>query len=111
METVINGNICIITPIRKQIDTNNAKEFGQQLFKNLEKEFNFILDLKNITFMDSSGLGIVITGLRKVNEKNKIIVLCNANNAVMILFNMVRLSQIATICDTIDDSINYIKDH
>jgi len=102
--------ICTIIPEMKQIDVNNSPQFSREL-KEIVKSGNklFILDLQNIAFMDSSGLGAIVSILRDLNESGSKLALCSAAPAVEVLFSMVRLSQIADIYKTKDDALLHLK--
>ena len=103
------SGIKIIVPETKQIDVNNSALFSSELEEQLNGEEKVIMDLGNIQFMDSTGLGSIISALRKMNESRGRLVLCNPNHAVSLLFDMVRLSQIATICQNREDALNMLK--
>ena len=99
MEITKNGDISILTPDYKQVDVTNAREFGEELSNLIQPTQKYILNLQKIAFLDSSGLGKIISALRKASENNSSLALCSANQAVRVLFDMVRLSQIAKIFD------------
>jgi len=96
--------LTVITPEKKQIDVTNANDFGNQLSDAVENGTRFILNLREVTFMDSSGLGKIISALRKCNEKGHTMVICHVSDAVRVLFDMVRLSQIADLYETLADA-------
>ena len=100
-----SGDICILFPEISQVDVTNSVEFGRQLSEALGGAKRFILDLDNVSFMDSSGLGCIISTLRTVNEEKKNLVICNINDAVRVLFEMVRLSQIAVLVKTREEAL------
>lgn len=104
MNSIVKGNICIITPEEKQVDITNATTFGEQFSHLLEGNFHFILNLENIGFMDSSGLGKIIEGIRIVKNSGNKLVICQIQDAVKVLFSMVNISQITILADSIDDA-------
>lgn len=104
MGSVIKESICIITPTEKQIDITNATTFGLEITKLLNENYDFIINLENINFMDSSGLGKIIEAIRMAKESNKQLVFCQIRDAVKVLFNMVNLSQIAILYDTLEEA-------
>ena len=100
MEITKTGNITVITPENKQVDVTNAREFGEELSRLIEPSQKYILNMGKVAFLDSSGLGKIISCLRQASESNSTLVLCNMNQAVRVLFDMVRLNQIAKIFET-----------
>lgn len=97
--------ILIIVPELKQIDVNNSLRFRTDLEKHLGDKNKVILDLQCVNFMDSTGLGIIITALRDINEREGYMYLCNPAPAVKVLFEMVRLSHIAPIYNNRDEAV------
>ena len=109
IEIEIEKDISIITPLNNQIDLSNANAFGYELDKNLKENGKYILDLKNVIFIDSSGLGKIIAALRFANSSKSRFVICNIKEAVEVLFNMVRLSQIASVYADKKDAISALN--
>jgi len=98
-------NIAVITPEMHQIDVNNSPRFREELERELEGRGKVILDLGNINFMDSTALGIIVSALRTMNGKKGRMALCGATPAVKVLFDMVRMSQIARIYGSREEAI------
>ncbi len=98
-------NITIITPEQKQLDVTNTSDFLDTLNGYLKGQKNVVLDLKNILFMDSSGLNSIISTQRLMNQENRNLVLCNASSAVSLLFKMVKLFKIVNITPDRDSAI------
>ncbi len=105
MTTEENGNITIITPEQKQLDVTNTTDFLDTLTIYLKGRRDVVLDLKNILFMDSSGLNSIISTQRMMNQENRNLVLCNASSAVSLLFKMVKLSKIVNITQDRDAAL------
>ncbi|TVY11549.1 anti-sigma F factor antagonist [Paenibacillus cremeus] len=58
-----------------------------------------ILSLKALTFMDSSGLGVILGRYKQITAKGGKMVVCDVNPAVYRLFEMSGLFKILTIQD------------
>ena len=68
----------IITPKEEKIDSVLAPSLKADLITyEVEGAKNIILDLKNVKFMDSSGLSAMLVGNRTFREKNSTFVICN----------------------------------
>ena len=100
--------IKIVIPELRQLDLNNSSHFNEDLSGLLEGEMRVALNLENVNFMDSTGLGIIVSALRSMNDKSGKIALFGIRPAVKILFDMVRLTQIANIFDTRDQAVEYL---
>lgn len=55
------------------------------------------LDLSNVTFMDSSGLGLLLGFYKKINKENTSLILINPSAKVTRMFNITGLSQFIDI--------------
>jgi len=60
---------------------------------------HLILSLKELTFMDSSGLGIILGRYKQVTSKGGKLVVCAANPAVNRLFELSGLYKIVSLQD------------
>ncbi len=52
------------------------------------------LDLKNIKFIDSTGIGVLISALKTARQNNSSFVLCSVQEDVMSLLTLMKLDQI-----------------
>jgi len=55
---------------------------------------NFLINLTNLEFIDSSGLGVLVGGLARVREKQGEIKIVCANRRILRVFEMTRLTQL-----------------
>ncbi len=99
------GGTTVFTPAMKQIDIMNSEEFGALLLEAVGSDGDCVIDMRNVLFLDSSGLGKIVSALRAVNGSSRRIVLCGMSEAVSLLFRMVQLSQIATFAPDVDAAL------
>ena len=83
----------------------NSKEFKAALEPYLDTEMNIVINLSNVTFLDSSGLGIFLFCLKKLNQKGGDVKLCNVTKPVRVLFELVRLHQIIEVFNTEEEAL------
>jgi anti-sigma B factor antagonist len=83
----------------------NAKEFKAAIEPHLDAEMNIVVDLSRVTFLDSSGLGIFLFCLKKLNQKGGDIKLCNVTKPVRVLFELVRLHQIIEVFNSKEEAL------
>ncbi len=62
-----------------------------------ENRVNLIINLTDLEFIDSSGLGVLVGGLARVREKQGEIKLVCANRRILRVFEMTRLTQLFEI--------------
>ncbi len=84
-----------------QIDATTSPEIKVALHQLIEQGFlKIIIDLYQISFIDSSGLAALVSGLRLVREKEGKIVLCGVQAQAQTLFRLTMLDRIFDILPT-----------
>lgn len=77
------------------LDSTKAEAFRQSVEDLLESGAEVILvDLKDITFIDSSGLGTLVVLLKKVRGLNRTFCLCSMNDQVKMLFELTSMDRV-----------------
>ena len=64
-----------------------------------------ILDIGALQFVDSSGLGAVLSCLRKLTSKEGDLKLCNMTKQVRLLFQLVRMHRIIDVYNNRDEAL------
>ncbi|WOT06349.1 STAS domain-containing protein [Shewanella youngdeokensis] len=67
-----------------------------------------VIDLKQVQYIDSSGLSVLISALKKIEEYNGEIVLLSPTPGVKALIELTRLHQVFTIYEDEAAAIDYI---
>jgi anti-anti-sigma factor len=89
--------VAVFKPELKKIDVLNSESFRTSLFSLMKGESRFVLDLSNVQFIDSSGLGKIVAALRSFRESGGEMRICGVQPPVQVLFTMVRLGEIVGI--------------
>lgn len=77
------------------LDGTQAEAFRQEVDAALAEGVDTLLiDLKDITFVDSSGLGILVVVLKKVRASNKEMYVCSINDQVRMLFELTSMDRV-----------------
>ncbi|MBK0381720.1 STAS domain-containing protein [Pedobacter sp. SD-b] len=106
----ISGDITIITLALVEASLNESEEFKNFIYDNCGNEApKMVIDMSNVLYMDSSFIGALVAGLKKVLSKNGEIVLANISNDVMALFELTRLDKVFKIYHNTDEAINSLK--
>lgn len=104
-----NDNIYVIE-LDGELDLYNAYKVKTLYTKMIEKGIHsIILDLENLDYLDSSGLGSIIYIFSDLKKHNGKMSLCNLNGSPKNLIQMTRLDKLFLIADTIEESIEQIK--
>jgi anti-sigma B factor antagonist len=100
------GIALIIRVNEENIDISNAFEFREGLTKESEKsDYTIILDMSKIKYLDSSGLGVLITFLNDVRDNEKELKLANCSKKVMGTMKSTKLDDEFSLYDSLDDAL------
>jgi len=89
----------------------SAPELRTQLVAKLDSGvLKFIINLTELTFVDSSGIGILVSfvSLTKKKTDSKVI-LCGLNQQIRNIFEVTRLISVFNVLDTIEDASAQLK--
>lgn len=103
------GAVTIVHLPGEQLDASNAKDFKRDIASVLSTASKVVFDLSQLRFVDSSGLGAMLSCLRQVNSGGGDLKLCALSKPVRALFELVRMHRIFDICDTKDDAIRVLQ--
>lgn len=86
--------ILVLAPCKHIIDASSAADFKSQLVNWIQEGNNrILLDLSFVDFIDSSGLGAIISLLKRLDRKGNIC-LYGIGDQVMSLFKLTRMDRI-----------------
>ncbi len=58
----------------------------------------FLVDLEECSYIDSSGIGVLITALKQFTQKGGEFLLCDVSAPIMKIFKLSRLDQLFDFC-------------
>ena len=89
-----NDKICKMS-IDGEMDINTYKKVKDKLNKIIDEEsIDIELDFENLSYIDSTGIGVLIGILKKLNKKEQSLVIKNAKDNIKRLFNITGLDKI-----------------
>ncbi|MBZ5507976.1 MAG: STAS domain-containing protein [Acidobacteriia bacterium] len=91
-----DGVAIAVVPI-DELDASNVGEFKRDITPLLQSETKLVLDLSQLRFIDSSGLGAMLSCLRQLSAKGGDLKLCGMSKQVRALFELVRMHRIFDI--------------
>lgn len=99
MELAIDriGDIAALAVPVEELDASNASELKRDIASVLQADTKVILDLSGVRFMDSSGLGAMLSCLRQLTARKGDLKLCGLSKQVRGAFELVRLHRIFDI--------------
>ena len=86
------------------LDGIKANELRQEISKILQENAKVILiDFKDVTFMDSSGLGALVLSLKNARSAKANLILCSLNDQIKILFELTSMEKVFDIVSSRED--------
>lgn len=111
LETKKTGEFVFLKPIKQNIDATASNEFKSRVMGLINQgNIFFLLNLSQVDFVDSSGLGAMISILKSLKLNNGDIVLCEVNPAILNLFKLTRMNNIFKICSTEKEGLEALKE-
>jgi anti-sigma B factor antagonist len=101
-----NAGITILLVREDRFDANNSDELKAEfhrLFDSGSKDL--IVDLKKVLFIDSSGLGVLVSGYKNAAILHGALKLSNLQPQVKSMFELTRLHKVFDIFLTVDDAL------
>lgn len=91
------------------VDGTKAHQFRQEIQKLLQTDPKVIvIDFKDVSFMDSSGLGALVLSLKTVRAAGAKLFLCSVNEQVMMLLELTDMHKVFRIFESREELENDI---
>lgn len=90
-----DGERLAIVPLQGRLASQNASEIRQLLHQVISYGYvNILLDLSAVTFVDSSGIGVLISALKKCRTSGGSLCLCNLPETIVSLLEITSLHEV-----------------
>jgi len=89
-----------------RLDGACQAQVRQFLHQALNETAVVLVNLEDVSFMDSSGLSALVSGLRVAREQNKDIVLINLPEQAQIIFKLTMMDQVFAIFASREAALN-----
>jgi anti-sigma B factor antagonist len=107
-ETLDDKNV--VLRVEGEIHASTAPEFSERLNDSIATgRTGVILDLTGVEFIDSTGLSVLLNGLRRVTRVRGSMVLACANPTVLRLFEITKLDSTFEILPSCDEAIERLR--
>ncbi len=105
-----NGNSAIIVlkgSLLADIQTREILDKVSELVQ--EGKVNFVVDMAQLKFINSSGLGMLLTCLLKARKNRGDLILANVPEQVSNLLNITKLNSVFTIAESVNEAKEKFK--
>ncbi len=108
-DRIING-VLVVKPIEKRIEASNSSAFKDIFIDHINSgKCRMVLNLSEVEFIDSSGLGSIISVLKTLSGRGDI-VLCEIQPSVLSLFTLTRMNRVFKIYETQDEALTFFNE-
>ena len=106
----------LIVKLKGELDHHSSESIRLKIDNNYNgnNHLNMVMDLNELTFMDSSGIGLIMGRYRNVVENKGVLLIVCDNNAIKRMLDMSGLLKIIKLYPSLDialDKIKEVKNH
>jgi anti-sigma B factor antagonist len=95
-------NQAVVRP-QGRVDASTADDLRQYLKETLQNDVrHLVVDMIQVDFIDSSGLGALVSGFKAARENHGSFVLANVGRQVRIALELTRLNQVFTVHEDVE---------
>ena len=106
IETETREGKTLLVLKEERLDAANSGEFREKILALLEKGGQqLVVDLSGVNFIDSSGLGALLSGYKSANLRSGSFILSGLKPRVQSMFELTRLHRVFTIVATVEEAI------
>lgn len=96
----------IVIEVSGEIDVYTAPQLREQLVTEVDNGYHHIIvDLQGVEFLDSTGLGVLVGGLKRVRQKGGSLQLVCPHERLVRIFEITGLTRVFSIHDTVDEAL------
>lgn len=101
-------NNTIVAYLNGELDHHSAEYIRVKIdyYIDTSDSKNLVFDFKNVSFMDSSGIGIIIGRHKKISAKNGQVFLVNLNNTIRKVIELSGIGKIVKIHSDLTEVLN-----
>jgi anti-sigma B factor antagonist len=90
-------DVVVVAPLESRLDARGALSFKETMGNFIkEGHSRIVLNLSNVEFIDSSGLGAIVSSLKALGLKGEIAI-CGARDTVLTMFKLTRMDKVFRI--------------
>ena len=95
-----------VVEVRGEIDVYTAPKLREKLISLVEEgSYQLIVDMEGVEFLDSTGLGVLVGGLKRVRAHDGWIDLVCSQSRILRIFKITGLNKVFSIHNSVDEAI------
>ena len=103
-----HGDVLVVSVEDPRIDAARAPAFKAAMAERIDRgHIRLVLDLSKVDFVDSSGLGAIVSCLKRIGPRGNLAV-AGAKGAVAKLFALTRMDRVFPLHASVDDALKSV---
>jgi anti-sigma B factor antagonist len=95
-----------VLEVAGEIDVYTAPKLREKLIELVnDGSYHLVVDLEKVDFLDSTGLGVLVGGLKRVRNHDGSLELVCTQDKILKIFRITGLTKVFPIHDSVDDAI------
>jgi len=104
---IVKRDATIILNVAGEVDVFTAPKLREQLIALVDQgERNIIVELEGVDFLDSTGLGVLVAGLKRVKTHEGTLSIVCTKDRILKIFRITGLTKVFPIHASVDESIS-----
>jgi anti-sigma B factor antagonist len=105
LSTRVEGDRTVVV-VGGEIDVYTAPKLREHLIDLVSGgSYNLIIDMENVDFLDSTGLGVLVGGLKRVRSHEGSLNLVCTQDRILKIFRITGLTKVFPIHATVDEAL------
>ncbi len=101
--------VLVVKIDEERLDASNGPEFKKSVLEHVSRGKNkIVLNLGKVDFIDSSGLGAIVTILKRVSEEGDLCI-CSPTEPVKNMFKLTRMERVFRIFGSEAEAVEALK--
>jgi anti-sigma B factor antagonist len=105
LNQIQGDGVLVIRMQEDNLDASNVRAFREGMQTLIKDKTKVVLDMSSLKFVDSSGLGALISCLRDTNGRKGDFRLSNMSRSVLALFELMRMHRVFGIHETAEGAV------
>jgi len=97
-------NVMVLRPEGHALDARNAEQFRDSVRPIISSHSKIVLDMSQIRFVDSAGLGALLSLMRGLASQNGQLRLVGLQDEVLTMFRQIRMNMVFEIYDSVQQA-------
>ncbi len=100
------GEALVVAPLEERLDARVATDFKERMAELIASgNTKIVLDLSRVEFIDSSGLGAIVSSLKRMGGRGDLVV-CGLQETTMTLFRLTRMDRVFQVFDSEQQAVS-----